>query len=341
MDSTSALILSEFYNSTSYLDRLLFCIENDKQLLHAPQIKNLLNLSITHLNSILSQIEFIEADNRIEYRDILSNLRKYNLFLESLIKISNANSKSIELALDYINAIYKLAYQLHLILNNNYDIECNLPSSLLATSTSDSCQGTSFIELYSIDKENLKKQLEKIEKRDPIISIIKLQRELKYTHFINKGQQQIQQKNFEEAKNYFLKASNYIENAEVLTMIAWSYSLLEQFEMAKKYCAKAIQLDSNYGPAFNDFGNYLIIDGKVQESLKWFEHAKRALNYPQREYPYINAGRAYVMLNMYDEALREFSLALALAPHHNELHQTIINLKMSMHNQNNSNTVQN
>jgi len=74
----------------------------------------------------------------------------------------------------------------------------------------------------------------------------------------------------------------------------------------------------------------LILEGKILESIKWFEQAKRALNYPQREYPYINAGRAYVMLDQFEDALREFSLALALAPHNNELHNTIIKLKSSI-----------
>src|SRR5205085_12203391 len=102
----------------------------------------------------------------------------------------------------------------------------------------------------------------------------------------------IAQKNFEEAKNQFFKARNYKDCAEVLTLIGWTYSLLENLREAKSYCMKAIQKDTQYGPAYNDFGNYILNEGQVRESLRWFELAKRAHNYQNREYPYINAGRA-------------------------------------------------
>lgn len=91
-----------------------------------------------------------------------------------------------------------------------------------------------------------------------------------------------------------------------------------------------MQLDSQYGPAYNDFGNYILSEGQIQESLRWFELAKRAHNYQNREYPYINAGRAYVLLKDFDQALTEFSSALTIAPHHHELHETVSKLKNSL-----------
>ena len=112
--------------------------------------------------------------------------------------------------------------------------------------------------------------------------------------------------------------------------MAWSYSLLDDRTQAKAYCLKAVEVDSQYGSAYNDFGNYILSEGQVKESLRWFELAKRAQNYQNREYPYINAGRAYVLLKDFEQALTEFSLALTIAPNHHELHETVSKLKNSL-----------
>ncbi|MGZ3809950.1 MAG: hypothetical protein ACXVCE_17835, partial [Bacteriovorax sp.] len=152
----------------------------------------------------------------------------------------------------------------------------------------------------------------------------------KYDQFIHRGHYFIAQKNYQEAKSSFYKARNYKDCAEILTLIGWTYSLLDDIKEAKSYCLKAIQKDTQYGPAYNDFGNYILNEGQVRESLRWFELAKRAHNYQNREYPYINAGRAYILLKQYEEGLREFSLALTLAPHHEELHETVTKLKNNL-----------
>jgi Tfp pilus assembly protein PilF len=159
---------------------------------------------------------------------------------------------------------------------------------------------------------------------------LQMRREEKYDYYLHKGHYSIAQKNYEEAKAHFYRARNYKETAEVLTLLAWSYSLLDDRAQAKAYCLKAVELDSQYGPAYNDFGNYILAEGKVEESLRWFELAKRAHNYQNREYPYINAGRAYVLLKDFERALTEFSLALTIAPHHHELHDTVAKLKISL-----------
>jgi Tfp pilus assembly protein PilF len=157
-----------------------------------------------------------------------------------------------------------------------------------------------------------------------------MKREEKYEFYLHKGHYFIAQKNYDESKINFYRARNYKETAEVLTLLAWSYSLMGDKKTAKSFCLKAIQLDSQYGPAYNDYGNYLLAEGDVQDSLRWFELAKRAHNYQNREYPYINAGRANVLLQNYNQALTEFSLALTLAPHHHELHDTVSKLKNSL-----------
>jgi Tfp pilus assembly protein PilF len=184
--------------------------------------------------------------------------------------------------------------------------------------------------LFSLDEKNIR-ELSYVESviKSPI-AFLDIKREEKYDHYTHRGHYYIAQKNYLEAKAHFYKARNYKDSAEVLTLIAWTYSLLENITEAKAYCMKAIQKDTQYGPAYNDFGNYILNEGQVRESLRWFELAKRAHNYQNREYPYINAGRAYVLLKQYEAGLKEFSLALTLAPHHQELHETVAKLRNNL-----------
>ena len=82
---------------------------------------------------------------------------------------------------------------------------------------------------------------------------------------------------------------------------------------------------------YNDLGTYLLTQGEIEESLKWFSLAKKAINYQNREYPYINSGRAWMAKKNFEKALDEFSKALTLAPFHEELHQTVEKLKRTLH----------
>lgn len=156
------------------------------------------------------------------------------------------------------------------------------------------------------------------------------QREKKYDDALSDGHQAILNKDYPVALEAFSKARNYRETAEVLTLMGWTHSLMAQLEKAKSYCLKAIKQDPDYGPPYNDLGNYLLSEGQVEESLKWFELAKKAPNYQNREYPYINAGRAFMTKRKLGRALDEFSKALTLAPYHDELHETVEKLKKSL-----------
>jgi hypothetical protein len=163
-----------------------------------------------------------------------------------------------------------------------------------------------------------------------IVEVVDHQRARRYEQMIQEGHEAVFCKEHNRALECFMRALNYRETAEVLTLVGWSYSLLGQLDKAKSYCLRAIQKDPDYGPPYNDMGSYLLAEGQTEESLKWFELAKRAINYQNREYPYINAGRAYMTKKKLDRALEEFSQALTLAPFHEELHKTVEKLKKSL-----------
>jgi len=92
------------------------------------------------------------------------------------------------------------------------------------------------IQLFRIDENELNLNLNIND--ESIISFIKIRRDEKHSYFIKQGQNLILSNRFEEAKESFLKARNYIENAETLTLLAWAYSLLDSNEMAKNIVPK-------------------------------------------------------------------------------------------------------
>ena len=167
------------------------------------------------------------------------------------------------------------------------------------------------------------------------IGSLEWQRDKKYDKLLHEGHEAVFDKDFALALDKFSKALNYKETAEVLTLIGWVHSLEGRLDKAKSYCLKAIQSDADYGPPYNDLGTYLLSEGQIEESIKWFEMAKKAINYQNREYPYINSGRAYMTAKNLPKALEEFSKALTLAPYHEELHDTVERLKKSIHTSSN------
>lgn len=336
METTNTLLLAEFFTATGYLERLLFAFTEMERLHYGPrgknQIQKLLNDSEVFFTREFS--EFGMQPNKSEWGQFKNQIKSFNAFIEATIKMPFKSARMESMVVGYINLIYRNSYEIHNFIIEVTDLEVQFPrlglieEETIPTITQDEEKNRA--PLFFLDEKKLQGYAEESAKKNSPLVFLEMRREEKYDYYIHKGHYFISQKNYEEAKANFYKARNYKETAEVLTLLAWSYSLTDNRAQAKSYCLKAVQLDSQYGPAYNDFGNYLLAEGQVQESLRWFELAKRAHNYQNREYPYINSGRAYVLLKDFDQALREFSLALTIAPHHHELHETVSKLKNNL-----------
>jgi Tfp pilus assembly protein PilF len=337
MESINSLLLAEFYTATGYLDRLLFAFTELEKLHFTPrgklQTQKLCHESVNYFSKNFSELNF-EIDNYLfETSNFKNHIKFFHNFIESLIKLPFQSQKSNKNIIDYINLLYRNAFELHNFIIESTVLEIQLPrTGLTEIENIPSIANTSQINipLFYLDEKKVFDLSQVASVIKSPIAFLDIKRDEKYDHFIHRGHYFIAQKNYEESKTNFYKARNYKDSAEVLTLIAWNYSLLGSISEAKAYCMKAIQKDTQYGPAYNDFGNYLLNEGQVRESLRWFELAKRAHNYQNREYPYINAGRAYVLLKQYEEGLNEFSLALTLAPHHEELHDTVAKLRNNL-----------
>lgn len=342
MESINSLLLAEFYTATGYLDRLLFAFTDLEKIHLTPrgklQIQKLCQETANFLGKNFSDLNFEIDDYIFETSKFKAHLKSYHNFIEALIKLPLASVKVDKNVIGYINLLYRNCFEIHNFIVESTSLEIQLPRTGLTEienipmikGGSKDGEDTFSAPLFYLDEQNVRElaQVESVVKSP--IAFLDIKREEKYDHYIHRGHFFIAQKNYEEAKANFYKARNYKDSAEVLTLIAWTYSLLDNITEAKAYCMKAIQKDAQYGPAYNDYGNYILNEGQVRESLRWFELAKRAHNYQNREYPYINAGRAYVLLKQYEEGLKEFSLALTLAPHHQELHETVAKLRNNL-----------
>ncbi len=336
METTNTLLLTEFFTSTGYLDRLLFAFTELERLHYGPRGKNQIQklLNDTSLFFINEFSHFEMEPTPVEWAQFKTQLKSYHAFIESFIKAPFKSSPKEVMAVNYINLIYRNCFEIHNLIIESCNLDVQFPRlGLIQEETIPSisiAEESSRAPLFFLDEKRLQTYSEENYKNNSPLIFLEMRREEKYEYFLTKGHYFIAQKNYEEAKNHFYKARNYKETAEILTLLAWSYSLLDDRTQAKTYCLKAVELDSQYGPAYNDFGNYILSEGQIKESLRWFELAKRAHNYQNREYPYINAGRAYVLLKDFEHALTEFSLALTIAPNHHELHETVSKLKNSL-----------
>lgn len=327
------LCLSELHAASSYLDRIFHALI-DLSLLH--KNKDARDLA-RHFN--LELYQFVDATlvhpalarDRLPMASVGESrrlARETARLMEALLNLDFNLDEHIRSAVDFINLFYQNARSFHALIEDETDLEIQLPRVNLVELREVGKEDEHQLPSFHLDLDNLLRWCSQGEGR---ISSLNWQREKRYQQLISKGHQQIFDKDYAPALETFTKAMNYLETAEILTLIGWTHSFLEDIEKAKAFCLKAIQKDPDYGPPYNDLGTYLLSEGQVNESLKWFELAKKALNYQNREYPYINAGRAYMAKKDLSKALDEFAHALTLAPYHHELHETVEKLKSTIH----------
>lgn len=323
------ILTAELQTSTNYLERIFHAIINITHLNHLEEFERLChhlhfdsnNLITTYLLKEYFQATDLTARSPqyiLEKNKLLTNL------LTTFLRLDFNENKTVELSVNFINLQYEHAHKFHLFCDQKSNIEIQYPRiNVIEMHELDNCN----IPKFSLSLETI--QEFKLQKKG-LISSLEWQRNKKYESLILKGHEAVYHKSFQQALDFFFKARNLKETAEVLTLIGWINSLTGQLETAKTYCLKAIQRDPDYGPPYNDLGSYLMQQGQLEEGLKWFALAKKAPFYQNREYPYINAGRAYMAQKKFSKALEEFSKALTLAPYHDELHETVRKLKISI-----------
>ena len=338
------LIRSELNMAASYIDRLFHGIIDLSDLDYHPELKRLVQPYKNEIEELLNGDIFkgiLRGCDSDEISPIL--FREWIQEVFNTLEVITRLGVKDYVALSYLNIInsgYRLGRELHLFCLRETDLVVELPRTIVTkevsfekplgfTDLNDFLDSDEYVDdfedwdestlpLYQIHEDDLNNS----ELGGSILSFsmgaLKKSKDL-----INKGHECVFEKKYSNALVFFEKSRRLHETSEVLTLIGWVYSLLENLDRAKKFCLKAIELDPDYGPAYNDIGSYLLQEGDVNESVRWFNLAKNAPIYQNKEYPYINMGRALLMQKKYRQALDEFQQASEIAPHQRQIQETI------------------
>ena len=113
------------------------------------------------------------------------------------------------------------------------------------------------------------------------------------------------------------------ETAEAHTFLGWTFSFEGRLEEAIVQCRKAIEIDPEFGNAYNDIGAYMVELDREEEAMVWFARAKRAGRYENPQFPYLNLARLHIDNGDLGSALIELQIAELLAPEDDRVHQQI------------------
>ena len=344
--NTRNLLMSELHSAAAYIERLFHAVVDMSNLYGRTSAKELCEgLSLDLLDytksAILGQEISTAPVSMTGPKATRERVKNLNQLYITLLKLDFCGEALVRNCVSYINLLYKYGHKIHKLCQKETDLEIQYPRVNLIEMTLGS-------ELINAD--NPFEQLKESEQEQvahfklPIenflgdgllrdvgqVTSLNWQRDKKHQELVQLGHEQIFHKKYDGALESFIKAKSFKDTAEVLTLIGWVYGLLGKAEKAKSFCLKSIKKDPDYGPPYNDLGTFLLKEGQVKESIKWFEMAKKCLNYQNREFPFINAGRAYMALKEYKKALKEFNRALELAPFHKDLQITINKLKKNL-----------
>ncbi len=128
----------------------------------------------------------------------------------------------------------------------------------------------------------------------------------------------------------YSKSIRVLPTAEAHAFLGWAYSAHHRYDLAIQECLSAIEIDADYGNSYNDIGSYLVSQGKLDESISWFEKAKRAPRYESRYFPFMNLGRVYAAKGFTLRAIREFESALAIEPMEESCLESVRKLRDSL-----------
>jgi Tfp pilus assembly protein PilF len=118
----------------------------------------------------------------------------------------------------------------------------------------------------------------------------------------------------DRAIQFYKRSIEFNPSAQAYTFLGWTYSLKGLMDKAVENCKIAIQIDPEYGNAYNDIGAYLLSQKRLDEAIPWFEKAFQATNYANYCYPYLNLGRIYEFKGRWNLALDYYANAIQENP---------------------------
>ncbi len=119
--------------------------------------------------------------------------------------------------------------------------------------------------------------------------------------------------------------------AEAHTFLGSTYSSQGKLDEAIEECKKAVQIDPDFGNAYNDIGTYLIQKSQPKDAIPWLMKATRAKRNENCHFAHYNLGRAYMALELLNRARTEFEQALKLSPDYPMAREALNTLKKQIH----------
>ena len=119
---------------------------------------------------------------------------------------------------------------------------------------------------------------------------------------------------YRDAAHYYRKSIKMYPTPEAYTYLGWIQSFLGNFIQAIEYCKIAIELDPDYGNAYNDIGAYLLELGEADESIKYLRRAAKARRYGRQHFAHYNLGRAWERKREFSKAITSYKRALDMQP---------------------------
>jgi tetratricopeptide (TPR) repeat protein len=117
-----------------------------------------------------------------------------------------------------------------------------------------------------------------------------------------------------EAIEYY-KASIRVEpSVEAHSFLAWAYSQLGKNMDAIEELKKAIALNSDFGPAYNDIGTNFYNLGKYDEAIEYFKLAIAKMEQENLYIPYFNMGQVFEKQYKWFDALGCYTQANKIKP---------------------------
>ena len=338
----SIILESELFSTISYYDRLFtVCDHIEKMSAHPDAQKISANLyydlhEFMNGEILLSSMQLTTTEQNLmvlnspkiffKCFDLASALSK---ILSTLLTLPTNKEALAKTTATFINITLSHCYELHSLIMQQGSAQIEYPRSYLLTG-----------EKRTLDQKKLRPlffcldqaRLDQLFSSDlDNVNSLQGQRDKKYTHHIKLGHEAIFHKDPKKALEHFQRATIYSNTAEALTMLGWVQAQLGNVEKAKDACLEAIKIDSDYGAAYNDLGSYLLAEKQFDQALKWFNMAKKATHYQNREYPYINSSKIHMTLKNYKEALSELEQAHNIAPYHEELQSMIQKIQHLLH----------
>jgi Tfp pilus assembly protein PilF len=134
-----------------------------------------------------------------------------------------------------------------------------------------------------------------------------------------------------KAIEFYRKSIDEAPSPEAHTFLGWAYSFFGWYDEAIEECRRAIEMDPEFGNAWNDIGAYLIEKGQFDEAVFYLKKATRSKHYDTYHYAHYNLSRIWIQKGMFNKAMSCLYKALECNSHYTPAINTLNHLIKQVH----------